>query len=458
MGKRKKESKKKEYGRSKRQELQKRGVVFSKREMAAAVLTAATVCLLLGMGMGLTWGWLLAGTALCLLQVPQLYYNYKKSSYEKKRFHDVNAYLSHMARSFAVSGKVFGALRETRDVFPNGFCRQLLTKAVCRIERATDVELMEEEALQLMEEEYDCGRVRTLHDFMRKAESRGGSCSQEFRLLECMRQSWEAAALKQRKMLSMTRNMAAFEYAVLVLICMFMLRQFPEELDILHLPLVQGMNAFLIVCFFLVYGRLDKKLGSSMLAERQPMSEQQVKVYYRCIRKYQEKKSMLCYPAFLLARFRLSAEIQKAFPGWLFDVLLLIQSENVAVSMAKSIEKVPPVLKEELKRMKRELEEDPMSQEAYLSFLAELQVPQVENTMRYLYAVSTGVGSGQEMMELLVGINLNMLEESEKQKQKLKGDLLSVYCLVPTVPVMVCMMGYAAALIFVIFQNIVTML
>ena len=108
--------------------------------------------------------------------------------------------------------------------------------------------------------------------------------------------------------------------------------------------------------------------------------------------------------------------------------------------------------------MKRELEEDPMSQEAYLSFLAELQVPQVENTMRYLYAVSTGVGSGQEMMELLVGINLNMLEESEKQKQKLKGDLLSVYCLVPTVPVMVCMMGYAAALIFVIFQNIVTML
>lgn len=433
-----------------------------KSNSAGVILTEVVLilvfCLLFGTGLQLRPGYLLVTAALCLLQAPGVYRNYRKSCYERKRFREANAYLAHMVQAFADSGKILTALRTTRDIFPKGAMRQLLTSAACMIERAEDPELAEEEALALIREKYDCERVRTLHDFLQKAESRGGSCSREFRLLECMRQSWEKSAVKYRQTVCMARNLVAVEYAFLILICMFMLRQFPEELKILNLPLVQGVNMLLIVFFFVVYARLDRKLGKDMLADQKPMPEQKVKERYCRVRKLCEKRSLFRYPSGMWALWSLRREVKRAFPGWLFDVLLLMQSENVAVSIMESIEKAPPVLREELKAMGRTLKEDPASQEAYLSFLAELQIPQVENAMRYLYAVSTGMAGETEAMGLLMELSLGMLEETEQQKLKRKGDMFSAYYLIPTVPVMVCMMGYAVALIFVIFQSITTMI
>lgn len=430
----------------------------SKKGILTEVLLIVAFCLLFGTGLQLRAGYLLAGTALCLLQAPGLYRNYRRSCCERQRFRDVNAYLAHMVQAFADSGKILTALRATRDIFPKGSVRQLLTRAACMIEQGSDPELAEEEALALIREKYDCERVRTLHDFLRKAESRGGSCNREFRLLECMRQSWEKSSVKYRQTACMARNLVAIEYAFLILICIFMLRQFPDELKILNLPLVQGVNMLLIVFFFVVYGRLDRKLGQSMLADPNLMSEQQVRARFGRVRRLQEKRSLFRYPSGMLALVSLRSEVRRVFPGWLFDVLLLMQSENVAVSLFLSIEKAPPVLREELKAMSRTLKEDPASQEAYLSFLAELQIPQVENAMRYLYAVSTGMSGETEAMELLMKLSLGMLEEAEQRKLKRKEDMFSAYYLIPTVPVMVCMMGYAAALIFVIFQSITTMI
>lgn len=430
----------------------------SKKGILTEVLLIVAFCLLFGTGLQLRVGYLLVGTALCLLQAPGLYRNYRRSCCERKRFRDVNAYLAHMVQAFADSGKILTALRATRDIFPKGAMRQLLTGAACMIERAEDPELAEEEALALIREKYDCERVRTLHDFLQKAESRGGSCSREFRLLECMRQSWEKSLIRYRQTACMARNLVAIEYAFLILICIFMLRQFPEELKILNLPLVQGVNMLLIVFFFVVYARLDRKLGKDMLADQKPMPEQKVKERYCRVRRLCEKRSLFRYPSGMWALWSLRREVKRAFPGWLFDVLLLMQSENVAVSIMESIEKAPPVLREELKAMSRTLKEDPASQEAYLSFLAELQIPQVENAMRYLYAVSSGMSGETEAMELLMELSLGMLEEAEQRKLKRKEDMFSAYYLIPTVPVMVCMMGYAAALIFVIFQSITTMI
>lgn len=430
----------------------------SKKGILTEVLLIVAFCLLFGTGLQLRVGYLLVGTALCLLQAPGLYRNYRRSCCERKRFRDVNAYLAHMVQAFADNGKILTALRATRDIFPKGAMRQLLTGAACMIERAEDPELAEEEALALIREKYDCERVRTLHDFLRKAESRGGSCNGEFRLLECMRQSWEKSLIRYRQTACMARNLVAIEYAFLILICIFMLRQFPEELKICGLPLVQGVNMLLIVFFFVVYGRLDRKLGKDMLADQKPMPEQKIKERYCRVRRLCEKRSLFRYPSGMLALVSLRSEVRRVFPGWLFDVLLLMQSENVAVSLFLSIEKAPPVLREELKAMSRTLKEDPASQEAYLSFLAELQIPQVENAMRYLYAVSSGMSGETEAMELLMELSLGMLEEAEQRKLKRKEDMFSAYYLIPTVPVMVCMMGYAAALIFVIFQSITTMI
>ena len=42
-------------------------------------------------------------------------------------------------------------------------------------------------------------------------------------------------------------------------------------------------------------------------------------------------------------------ELEKAFPKWLFDIMLLIQHNSIENAIFQSIEKAPPILHSELK-------------------------------------------------------------------------------------------------------------
>ncbi len=278
---------------------------------------------------------------------------------------------------------------------------------------------------------------------------------------------------------------------------MFMLRQFPQELAILELPFVQGLNAFLVVCFFLVYTRMDKKCAKSMLKDTRRMDELSAKAKLTYIRKFCGKKALLLqlpYALVVLAllllwcgaagnlrmlpagtlvflsvlfaghiryfytMYMVRWEIKGVFPGWLFDVLLLTQRENVAVALAKSIERAPAVLKEDLKELKYELERSPMSADAFLGFLSEYRMPEMEGIMRKLYALNCGKGACGEVMNQMIHMNMTMLADADAQRLKWKGELFSLYYMLPTIPVMVCMAGYGAALMAVIFRNILTVI
>lgn len=479
------------------QELIAKGERFSRGELLVCCGAVLVLSFLLGICMQLEWSYLLAVGILCILQAPGMYFHYKKQIYEKKRFDHTNAYISHMTQAFTGNSKILLSLKETRNIFPRGNMHKILTKAVCHIEGARDVELAETEALGFIAEEYDCERVHTLHDFLLKAESRGGSCEEEFRLLESIRQIWEQTALKYKNTVFMARNLVTFEYFMLILVCIFMLYQFPEELNILHLPLVQILNMFLIICFFATFSRMNKKLSGSMLENGRRLEESQVHKKFACVREFQGEKEMLRHLPFALAELvfvlicffwlkssfllawgvgmfflilfwghiryvisfqQIRSEVKRVFPGWLFDLLLLMQSENVSVALFKSVQKAPAVLQGELKQLQKELEENPMSPDAFLSFLAEFCMPEVESTMRKLYALGNGTGAEREVMNLIIDTSMTMLADAQKQKLRLKGDLFSLYYMLPTIPVMVCMAGYGIALMFLIFQNIKIMI
>lgn len=484
-------------GTSRRQKLEEQGERYEKKEILVCYGAVFFLVLLCGAGLGLKPGYLLTAMGLCMLQVPRLYFHYKKTRLERKRFNDANAYMAQMIQSFSGNGKILVSLKETRDTFPEGMMRKTLTKAVCHIEQSCDMELSEGEALGFLCGQYDCERVRMLHDFLAKAESRGGSCEAEFGLLENIRRLWEKNALSYQNTVILARNLVSFEYLLLMLVCMFMLRQFPEELTISHLPLVQGLNAFLVVCFFLVFCWMDKKCGQNMLRDKRRMSQKEAGEKLKYIQEFYGKRAMLHHLPYVFGLSAISlvfsvllgskgilllgvfasllclfaghiryfytmqviqSEIKAVFPGWLFDVLLLTQSENVSVALSKSIEKAPAVLRGDLKRLKKELEENPLSPDAFLCFLSEYRVAEVEGIMRKLYALSCGNGATHEVMNQIIDMNMTMLSEAESRRMKMKGDMYSLYYMLPTVPVMACMVGYGAALMVVIFRNIMTVI
>ena len=116
-----------------------------------------------------------------------------------------------------------------------------------------------------------------------------------------------------------------------------------------------------------------------------------------------------------LAYDRVVKEINRVFPAWLMEMALLMQGNNVQVSIEKTIEHAPAVLKAELQRLSDRLKSRPDAIEPYLDFLKMFQLSSVQSSMKMLYAISeSGSGDAQAQIQILVQRNSKMLDKSEK--------------------------------------------
>lgn len=120
-----------------------------------------------------------------------------------------------------------------------------------------------------------------------------------------------------------------------------------------------------------------------------------------------------------VARKTLVRSIKCAFPGWLMDIVLLLQSENVQVALQKSQEHVPPVLRRDLDILVGQLEMEPESVLPYHRFLKSFQIPEVHSAMSMLFSVSMGnSGRADRQIGELIDRNLEMLDVAEKGRLK----------------------------------------
>ena len=87
-------------------------------------------------------------------------------------------------------------------------------------------------------------------------------------------------------------------------------------------------------------------------------------------------------------RKELRKEVEKAFPDWLLGVSLQLQTDNVQVSIMKSIPSAPELLQEELIKLQENLEKHPDALEPYLDFFKILHISEVSSAMKMLYGLS----------------------------------------------------------------------
>ena len=129
---------------------------------------------------------------------------------------------------------------------------------------------------------------------------------------------------------------------------------------------------------------------------------------------------------------QLKQEIQYAFPNWLLDLVLLLQSENVQVALEKSKEFVPGVLKKELWQLTEQLELEPESAKPYHEFLKGFSIPEVHSAMGILYSISIGnSGNADKQMGELVDKNLELLDMTERGMLKKQAAAMQIFFLLP---------------------------
>lgn len=429
-----------------------------------------------------------------LVFVPQIFYNQRKRTFEIRRFHDVNAYMSQMAQSFTRTGNVLHSLQETGNTFPEGKMQDVMIKAIdCMENGFYDVREAQKEAYKHIENYCGCEKLLNLHNFLFTAESRGGECATEFGILEKIRNVWEKAVWDYHKKLLFDRNLGVLLYAMLLGVCVFIIKSFPENLSIIELWGVQVVNAIMLILLITFFVLLDMRLNTSLLKEPNIMSKEKADLYYDYIKGYDEKKERRKYIIFPILMgilvvlwyltdstssvlavgivlfvitlnmhkiifkatvWNVKKELEKAFPKWLFDIMLLIQHNSIENAIFQSIEKAPPILHSELIRICDILVFEPKCADAYISFLADFNIAGVETAMRKLYSLSVGTGGDAEVMKVIIETNLTFLAKAEEKSIANKGDMSALVNFIPMIIVSLGMMAYCAALILVSLSRI----
>ena len=433
-----------------------------------------------------------------MLCVPRLMDNQKRFIYETARFNDVNSYMSQMAQSFIYTKDVIQSLGETADCFSSGRMHEVLKEALEIIDAGKwDIRKAEKDALSFIESNYDCEKLRNLHNFFLNVETIGGECQREFRILESMRTAWQSVVEGIRIKKLWDRNIGTLIYAFFLLICIIMLHIMRgSDLDIVNLMATQIIDMFLLIGFVLYFVFMDNRLAKSLLVNPQVMSEEKANSYFEYLENYDSKRERRKYMSlavlsivvaiffiyikptwvvtalaiclvflgcnvhllvYISSIHMIRQEIAKAFPKWLFDVLLLLQRESVEGAIEKSMDTAPPVLKLELIRITERLIIRPHDPDAYMSFLKNFNNQGIAEIMHKLYSLAVGANRDSEVLDVVIEKNIKALEKSERDSLMFQDSIKS-FTWIPFLCAGFGCMGYLVIAIVTSINGIIDLL
>lgn len=416
-------------------------------------------------------GWIMAGLVVwALFMIPKHRRRYETSQLNQKRFNEVSLYLDTILYAFVKEEKVFPAVRDVRQTLPEGEMKTLVEKAHDYMEMTFDEVEVLDEALGLIDKEYPCKRIRDVHKFMTHVEYYGGEIEKPVMLLLADKSRWEkrlkeAIADRRKQFTDVLLSVVAS-----LIICGAILYLPVMDMDISTNWLLQILSLLVIVADDLVIYRAQKYLAEDWIQLQLTEGED---YYVEKMESYQnydmekEKHTSLILGAvglvitlilWLLGRKwlvviamgvtllfmnqhqigralmekTLSREIKYAFPNWLLDLVLLLQSENVQVALQKSREYVPGVLRKELFLLTERLQMQPESSEPYHMFLKGFAIPEIHSAMGMLFSLSIGnSGNADKQISELVDKNLELLDITETQMLKKSAAGMYVLFLVP---------------------------
>lgn len=400
--------------------------------------------------------WITTGivTAYLLLRVRGHCKLYAKSVEQQLRFSDVTDYLDTILYAFLKEGKVDAALSDTHAALVEGPMREAVSEALDHVHMTFDETDVMRDALSGIEKVYPCRRIKAVHDFFLHVETYGGDAQKPIELLLADKDRWQKCIQleqKQRRKMFMDIVMSI---AASLIICGIILYLPVMNMDISSNMISQALTIVVLVLDDLILGRAQKFLTVDWLVLDQE-DEKQAQDRMKRFVEYDRKKdirwsvlwagiafvfTMICFTCqkqalaaiglimtlFMANQHRvgrslavrnLKQSIQRAFPGWLMDIILLLQSENVQVAFLKSQEQVPLVLKQEVEMLVERIEMEPESSEPYHRFLEQFQIPEVHSAMSMLYSLSMGNSNhADQQISELIERNLLMLDVAQKER------------------------------------------
>lgn len=388
-----------------------------------------------------------------------------RQMYEQKRFTDITTYMEQMLYSFQKSGKILSSLNETKELFVDGNMRVCIDRAMAYIEKGMSKEKggLLREALSIIEEKYTCVKLTTVHELFINSEEYGGNVENSILLLQEDVNRWKKRGfiLQANKKKLNTDNIVSIVVATVICYVALFVLDLMDTLfvtkitfDPFKITIVQFSSFLFILTMLWTFMKSMKKMTTNWLQSEDVISEKLILSSYETIVEYDEVKQRsksILYAApfviialvgfmyqkqwlviasiivviFMLQQHKVGYKLAMkdvnralyiSLPQWFMQLALLLQQNNVQVSLAKSIEDAPVILKPELEKLMIRLAENPDKLTSYTDFCKDFDVPEATSCMKMLHAIAeSGVGNAQ--------IQIAHMTERVNEMQDIADDL-----------------------------------
>lgn len=418
--------------------------------------------------------WISTGIVLVYLLIMQYFHRKKHENFveARQRFLDVSLYIDTLLYSFLKEKKIIRAFEDVKSTLEKGHMRSVVSRALDHMMLTFDETSVFVDAMKLIEDEYPCNRVMSAHEFMAHAEYYGGDISESAKILLEDKGAWERRILHNIEDRQRMFRQIILSVATSVIISGIILYLPVLNIDISTNNIVQVLAVMLVVLddLIILWGQrfLDVDYLSVDLLSDDEKHAKKLEEYknYDAAKEFRTSFFMAVIPGVVtvyliftgrrwpaavamgltlimlnqhrighrLMKKNLIAEVKSAFPKWLMDLALLIQSENVQVAIQKSREHLPAILKGEVQTLVDRLDIEPESSGPYHRFLECLTLPEINAAMGMLYAVSIGnSGNCGSQIEELITKNLEMLDAADTERLKDKTAGMYLLFLAPVI-------------------------
>ena len=352
------------------------------------------------------------------LLMPMLYKEEKKKSYYKKKFEDLRSYMEQMCYSFKKSGKIRPSLIDAQKI-SDGEMKEIIEEVIVNIDSKMNEDIYEQ-ALKILEEEYYCKRLISLHEFIIKIEKQGGEFEEYINIILSDIKEWSDRTELFRRDIDRIRRHVLISIGATLLTCGFMAYLIPKEYSFTGNIVYQISSMIIILIMLVIYIFVYKKLNIDWLKEESFLNPEMVDKYYDLIMKSQnEKIKFMDKLSINKVKKRMRREISKVFPDWLRQVALNLQQQTVQSSIENSYDDAPYILKRPIRHLLIDFEEYPIGIEPYDNFLQELDMPEIQSSLKMFYCINElSKEETYKQTNAIIDRNNKMLKQAEEMKNK----------------------------------------
>ncbi len=399
-------------------ELKKYGYVFSVKRSGALYAFVFGGMIVVGRIFSLG---IAAQIVLCLAGMAFLPFFIRNAAINERhqqRFSDLNIYMEQFLYSFLKTGKVLSSLEDVRRLFGDGEMRCIIDESRDHILHTYDDASVEEAGLEIIEKAYPNDMLKILHHFAIQTENLGGEYGESVQLLLEARRMWADRVYELQQEKKKKRRDIFMSIIVSLILClMIYFLSAKLDLDLAAMPAAQVVTVVVLILDLFIFYRADVALSAgyveSVHADGDHYAEE-----YETLRDQTPKNPWQRLNHRVMKKY-VTREVEKEFPYWLMQLSLLLQTENVQVSLYKSYDSAPKVLKPALRELIDGLKTSPDSIEPYIGFLADYTLPEIHSAMKMLYSISEGSGgdAGVQIADI-IRRNQRLMDRSERMKNE----------------------------------------